>query len=200
MQGYGLFVRVTKGGDHQPSFLLVLAVTGFCSAWEIINAYYLQRHSLFLARVRRSLGQMPCPLLLMPNATSPCVSWTEALCFSPGKCRSFPLFSQWRALCHSAPEFPSLPLLAGSFFAYAWEKFPPSWSRRCGFWAGLFYDLPLLTLCLWKDGRDGGCWITARCPNNARHLTVCKAPSCSLTYSFSRRDWSRSWGWKANGI
>ena len=30
-------IRVEKSNDHQPAFLSVLAVTGLCSAWEVIN-------------------------------------------------------------------------------------------------------------------------------------------------------------------
>lgn len=32
-----MFIRVEKSNDHQPAFLSILAVTGLCSAWEVIS-------------------------------------------------------------------------------------------------------------------------------------------------------------------
>lgn len=61
---------------------------------------------------------------------------------------------------------------------------------------GLYHGLLLLTLP--KDWIDGGFFIRSRCPNNSRHLTVYKALSYLLTYSFSQRDGPCMWWLKVN--
>lgn len=164
-------IRVEKSNDHQPAFLSLLAVTGLCSAWEVINTRKVTllppgEADVVLAWVHLSLGQMPCFLLLLsPDATFHFIPWTEVLCVSPGKMLvllfSFPSSASDTV---SFGLFHGFALLKGFFFADVWAEFPPSWSHPL--WLlSLLWAASMMDSSSWYAllGRTDGRWIISNC-------------------------------------
>ena len=104
-----MFVRVTKGNGHQPSFLSVLAVTGPHSAWEMINAPKVTLppgDAVIALGVGSSLSGTNAMFPPLPHAGCHVplhpMNGGIVLLFRKMLVRFFVSSFQWQTLCHSA--------------------------------------------------------------------------------------------------
>lgn len=163
-------VRVEKSNDHQPAFLSLLAVTGLCSAWEVINTRKVTLlppgEAVVVLGVGSSLfgtnAMFPSPPLtrchvpLHPmNRGIMCLTRKNA-----GPSFFFPLSASDTV---SFSLFHGFTLLKGFFFADVWAEFLPSWSHPLWLlsllWAASMIDSSWYVLL----GRTDRWWIISNC-------------------------------------